>query len=58
MPVEHIQTARVDDCKPVKYLVQTGLGNGGKYLKDQCKTVLPLVKEKGSLLNIVGSLLN
>ena len=33
VPVEYSRTARVDDCKPVKYLVQTILENGSKYLK-------------------------
>ena len=33
VPVEYSRTACVDDCKPVKYLVQTILENGSKYLK-------------------------
>ena len=50
VPVEYSRTARVDDCKPVKYLVQTTLENDCKYLKhwsyvDHCKTALPLMKE-------------
>ena len=50
VPVEYSRTTRVDDCKPVKYLVQTILENGSKCLKHSlyvgnCKTVLPLMKE-------------
>ena len=33
MSVGYSRTARGDDCKPVKYLVQTILENGSKYLK-------------------------
>ena len=53
MSVGYSRTARGDDCKPVKYLVQTILENGSKYLKhrsyvDNCKTVFPLMKENYS----------
>ena len=53
VPVEYSQTPRVHGCKPLKYLVQTILENDSKYLKhwsyvDNCKTILPLMKENYS----------
>lgn len=49
-PVEYTRTARVDDTKPVKTLVNLIKDGGKKYLKhrtyvDNCSNVFPLMKD-------------
>ena len=49
-PVEYTRTARVDDTKPVRYLVKLIKDESKKYLKhrtyvDNCSNVFPLMKD-------------
>ena len=49
-PVEHTRTARVDDTKPTKHLVNLIKDGSKKYLKhrtylDNCSNVFPLMKD-------------
>ena len=55
-PVKYQRIVHVDDAKPVKQFLSLIKDGGSKYKKDRsyidnCSTVLPMMKEYGSIFN-------